>query len=142
MTLSRLPPVQSWKSVDLSIARSVMKNLNFAFMNIFPEFTMHKPENLHTCIAQVFKKSLCINLYKTYYADIHKVWLRKIYPVCQLRIKTQFVLLHKMQQNLHLNLSKVSFAQPITFLRLLVSSVGDKKLDLESMLSASRHRLC
>jgi len=63
-----------------------MKILNFAFMNIFPEFTMHKPENLHTCIAQVFKKSLCINLYKTYFADIHTVRLRKI---------RQYALAHK-----------------------------------------------
>jgi len=78
LTFSWLPAVQSWKSVDLSIARSVMKILNFAFMNIFPEFTMHKPENLHTCIAQVFKKSLCINLYRTYYADIYTVRVRKI----------------------------------------------------------------
>jgi len=108
-------------------------------------------ENLELCIHEHISRIYYAQTWK--FAYMHCTGFQKIImhkPILKFRqfvnvhlhIKTRFVLLHEMQQNLHLNLSKVSFAQPITSLRLLVSSVGDKKLDLESMLSASRHRLC
>lgn len=48
LTLSWLPPVQSWKSVNLSISGSVLQILNFAYMhvNMFPKITMQKPWTL------------------------------------------------------------------------------------------------
>jgi len=111
-----------------------------------------KSWTLHTSTLQMW------TCFKNYYAETKRImqiftqWDSDKFGqfVNMLHNGTKFDLLHKMQQNLHLNLSKCpsspfgkdEFCSANDFSPIAGVSVGDKKLDLESMLSASRRGFC